>query len=120
MKKLFLHWLPVFLYSSLIFYLSSRSDVHAEHDKIAHTAAYTVLCLLFLWALRLHVKSLPALLLFAVLLTTFYGVGDEYHQSFVPGRESSIYDVMADFLGSMLGVTFYVLATRFSKHKSPA
>jgi VanZ family protein len=37
------------------------------------------------------------------LLATAYGVSDEYHQSFVPGRDASVRDVGSDFAGAALG-----------------
>ncbi len=118
LKKNSLHWFPVIFYLFLIFYLSSRSDVGVSHDKLAHIAAYSVMCVLFVWALCLHLKSLFPLIFCAIILTTLYGMSDEYHQSFVPGRDSSIYDVYADFAGALIGALFYVLITRFSKYKS--
>jgi VanZ family protein len=43
----------------------------------------------------------------ATLLATAYGVTDEYHQSFVPGRTSDPADVGKDFAGAALGALFY-------------
>jgi VanZ family protein len=40
----------------------------------------------------------------AMILVTVYGVLDEFHQHFVPGRSPDIYDVMSDAAGAMLGV----------------
>jgi VanZ family protein len=37
------------------------------------------------------------------LLATLYGVTDEVHQSFVPGRNPDWRDVVADGLGALLG-----------------
>lgn len=45
-------------------------------------------------------------LLFAVLIASLYGVSDEFHQFFVPGRVASVFDVFADVVGSILGVFF--------------
>src|SRR4051794_31700408 len=36
----------------------------------------------------------------ALLLATLYGVSDEFHQSFVPGRSPDPYDVLADSIGA--------------------
>jgi VanZ family protein len=36
-----------------------------------------------------------------------YGITDEIHQSFVPMRDASMYDVMADSIGSFVGAYFY-------------
>jgi hypothetical protein len=64
-------------------------------DKAAHFAAYALLG--FLWRRGLG-RFRPAF-----LLSALYGVVDEGHQSFVPGREVSFWDLLADFLGAYLG-----------------
>src|SRR5258706_7159938 len=43
----------------------------------------------------------------ATLLTTAYGVTDEYHQSFVPGRTSDPMDVAKDLAGSAAASFLY-------------
>ena len=45
-----------------------------------------------------------------LIVTAFgclYGITDELHQLFVPGREASVIDVAVDTLGSLLGGIFY-------------
>lgn len=37
-------------------------------------------------------------------LTMLYGISDEYHQSFVPGRDVGALDVLADGVGGFLAV----------------
>jgi VanZ family protein len=37
----------------------------------------------------------------SVLFSSLYGVSDEYHQSFVPGRTSTVDDWVADTAGAM-------------------
>jgi VanZ family protein len=39
----------------------------------------------------------------AVLISALYGVSDEYHQRFVPGRDFDVLDILADTLGSIVG-----------------
>ena len=39
-----------------------------------------------------------------VAIVMVYGLSDEFHQSFVPMRDASIYDVFADIIGGMLGI----------------
>lgn len=48
----------------------------------------------------------------AVLVAALYAAGDEYHQSFVPSRSSSVHDVVIDTIGAAAGVTVIALATR--------
>ena len=38
----------------------------------------------------------------ATLIATVYGITDEWHQSYVPGRTSDPLDVVADFVGALL------------------
>src|SRR5215212_11635254 len=46
----------------------------------------------------------------AIVLATTYGVSDEWHQSFVPGRSPDRYDVVADCVGATVGVALALLA----------
>jgi len=64
-------------------------------DKGAHFLAYGLLGFLLGVAFG---DFRPALLLAAL-----YGVVDEWHQSFVPGREAFGLDLLADFLGAYFG-----------------
>jgi VanZ family protein len=48
-----------------------------------------------------------------VALTLGYGITDEIHQMFVPGRIASVADILADITGGMLGAWIY-LKTRKS------
>jgi VanZ family protein len=45
-----------------------------------------------------------------VVLATLYGVSDEFHQSFVPGRTPDVHDVLADFSGAAIAVTLIAAA----------
>jgi VanZ family protein len=39
----------------------------------------------------------------AAAITIVYGVTDEFHQSFVPGRSADAYDLAADAAGALAG-----------------
>jgi VanZ family protein len=41
----------------------------------------------------------------AILISTLYGVSDEYHQMFVPGRTFDVLDMVADAIGSIAGAS---------------
>jgi len=43
---------------------------------------------------------------FVVLVATLYGMSDEWHQSFVHGRDASGFDVLADAAGALLVSVF--------------
>jgi len=40
---------------------------------------------------------------FAVFISVLWGLSDEIHQAFVPGRSSEVADVVADLFGSTVG-----------------
>jgi VanZ family protein len=111
-----LYWLPALVYMAGIFIASSIPDVGplpgGVSDKSAHTLAYAGLGVLVMYALaRGESKgvTLPRCLL-AILAATLYGMSDEWHQSFVPGRTAEWGDVRANAIGAVLGVTLAAAA----------
>jgi VanZ family protein len=101
-------WAPVAAQLLLIFALSSASQLPAPpgrlSDKQAHAIAYAVLALLLCRALaggRLSGLTAGRVVV-AALLTVAYGATDEWHQSFVPGRQSDVADLYADAMGAAL------------------
>jgi VanZ family protein len=97
----------------LIFFLSAQQEpgellpVRFEPDDgIAHVGMYMVLGLLLR---RACLRSGRQLLSGSPGLSTFvigwaYGVCDELHQAFVPGRTPEIYDVAMDAVGILIGI----------------
>jgi len=93
-------------YCGLIYWLSSQSYVPVPYvfdaqDKLIHAAAYAGMALLFWQAWQ---GRLPGywLLWMTVLFCSMYGISDEWHQSFVPGRDASVFDWLADTAGAFL------------------
>jgi hypothetical protein len=73
-------------------------------DKIVHALVYAVLGALTTRALIVAPGLAPApAALCGAALAALYGVSDEWHQSFVPGRFPSVGDVVADALGAAAG-----------------
>lgn len=111
MTKWLWYWGPVAGYVGLIFYVSSLPHPDKElpipelGDKALHIIEYAVLGALcfraFRWATtdRLAQRAF----LWAVLASSLYGLSDEVHQLFVPPRESSWLDCLADVIGSFVG-----------------
>jgi VanZ family protein len=102
-------WGPALLIMLIIFVLSSipsdempdfgRADTLFK--KLGHMAGYALLALAVLHGLN---RFTPAAIAAAWGLTVLYAVTDEFHQSLVPGRGSSIVDVGIDALGALLGL----------------
>ena len=103
-------WGPVVGLMAGIFFVSSLSDLHALpgglSDVGAHALVYGALGVALARALRdSGTGSLSRrAALAAVALTVAYGVTDELHQRFVPGRFAEWRDLTADTGGAVLGV----------------
>jgi len=102
-------WLPVGLYLALIFVLSSIPGLSAPgtfiyKDKVAHFLEYAGLGWLVHRAVRATWPAQPRLrrALLALFAIALFGVADEVFQAGTPGRDSSVYDWMADTLGASL------------------
>jgi VanZ family protein len=82
------------------------------NDKVEHGIAYSVGGALAAAALAPS-RRRSALVATAVLFCGLWGASDEFHQSFVPGRDSSVADLGADAVGGALGgAAFAVVASR--------
>jgi len=96
-------WGPFIAALAVVFWLSSLSDVPGARyvwDKALHGVGYTGLGLLALRAFHGGFKPLRlAPTLFAAAAVVLWGISDEFHQSFVPGRDASAWDVVADAIG---------------------
>lgn len=72
-------------------------------DKVAHLAIYGLLATLVARA------GFPGRRgWWAVLFVSLFGLTDEWHQSFTPGRSVEIADWVADTLGAVVAVAAYV------------
>jgi VanZ family protein len=112
-------FLPALAYGVLIFALSHQANplpfLPEEiflHDKLLHATEYAVLGGLLVHALRMAGLRPAAALFVAVALASLFGATDEFHQSFVPGRNSDVADWMADTLGAAVGALVATIALR--------
>lgn len=93
---------------AVLFALSSRplpESVSQVPDWTTHGAGYAILSVLVCRALAgglRHAATLRAALL-AVAISTLYGVTDEVHQAFVPGRNADPWDLVKDLGGALVG-----------------
>lgn len=103
---------PVLLYAALIVFLSSRQSLPSVrfNDKVMHFGEYAAFAFLINRALLQLFPRWPVrqTTLGAVVIASLFGVTDEIHQHFVPNRDASIYDLLADVAGSAVGAMAYV------------
>lgn len=89
--------------------------VPGDVDKIEHFGAYLVLTLLMYFSFRIQ-KKYVRLKKYAGRITfitaSVYGILDEVHQLFIPGRFYDIYDILADIAGVLIGLGLIELIKR--------
>ncbi len=106
-----LAWSAVALWLAFIFYWSAQSSLPGFHQSLpdlllkkgAHVAVFAVLALLTYRALRHDAGHVVALVAVAALAVG-YGALDEFHQSFVAGRNASALDVLIDTAGATVAL----------------
>lgn len=115
LQRFFFFWLPLIGYMLLIFILSSEpapEDIPDiwNFDKLLHFSAYGVLGILWFRALKKHLGEVrnKKLLFLSFLFATFYGISNEIHQHFIPEREASIADAIANGLGAYVFPFLYI------------
>lgn len=100
-------WSALVGYCGLIFWLSAQEtlpvpQVFNFQDKLIHAGAYFTMGA-FCWRAFRHLGLQSGhLALLSILFCSVYGLSDEWHQSFVPGRSSSGWDWLADTVGACL------------------
>lgn len=111
-RKVIRFWLPVVIWAVVIFLFSARPTRRATQifwqdfiiKKSAHVFEYGVLTLLLYRALKEVGVEKKEAGVYSIILAVLYGVSDEFHQSFTPGRESTIRDVIFDTIGAILAI----------------
>ena len=95
---------------AMLFGFSSLSTLPSPPAQLSfydvHIAAYAVLAALTARAMGKGLRDVSArAVLGAVVVSSLYGVSDEYHQVFVPGRSFDVLDMAADAIGSVVGAS---------------
>ncbi|MFH1415615.1 MAG: VanZ family protein [Elusimicrobiota bacterium] len=110
MQKRLMRFLPPIIWAALIYYLSSVPYLKSQFDvwdhflrKGAHIFEYGILMLL---VMPNFPKNNIRFRNIAAIICMLYAVTDEYHQSFVPGRHMSVFDVAWDSAGCLLAYVF--------------
>ena len=95
----------------VIFAFSSRSVIQASEfyladfvmKKTAHFVEYAVLSILVYRALTQAGIGPKKAMLISIIFSILYAISDEWHQSFTPGREPNVRDVIIDTVGVFAG-----------------
>jgi VanZ family protein len=108
--KIIKSWLLVLFWAGFIFFISHQSDLGLGLSEnwsflfsyLAHFLEYTILTFLLIAALQEHRLARKTVLILAVIFALAYAFSDEYHQSFIPGRQASGQDILIDGLAVFL------------------
>lgn len=90
--------------------LAAALPAWIEADKAVHTTLFALLTLLLRWPSRIRSGRAAAAL--ALALGTTWGVVDELHQAFVPGRSTDALDLVADAIGAAIAVSLFEIVRR--------
>lgn len=105
---------PAFLiFKDYFLWLFAATMLFAAEDKLIHALAYALMGLLAWMTFSHQQRTLAIVFCMSVVFCSLYGLSDEWHQSFVPGREASFGDWLADTLGATLVA---ILLFRLSNH----
>ena len=124
-------WLPVVIWIALMFF-GSTDLMSAEHTsrfllpflrwldpnislvtiarvhlflrKAAHVTEYAILTGLLFRATRGLIDGFWRRAAVAFVPAMIFAAADEFHQTFVPSRSGSVYDVLVDYSGAFLGI----------------
>jgi VanZ family protein len=114
--KVYVRFIPMVCIMGIIFFLSHQPGGFVQLpqffgiDKLAHVIAYGCLAGTFLYGLQPFLNTYNnkfAAVIIVVLLCLLFGISDEFHQSFIPGRSVSFWDVVADGFGAVLVVGWW-------------
>lgn len=102
--KKIIRLIPAILWMSFIYYLSSRSTIGIGQTKSErflilktfHLIEYSVLYALIFFAVN---RPRPS-----AVISYFYALSDEFHQSLIPGRDGKFVDTLIDLIGIVIGI----------------
>ena len=105
-------WGPAILIMAIIFIASATPGSDTPNfgawdvliKKAGHMLGYALLAAAYFRALSWRPQAARTQLIAAACLALCYAASDEFHQKFVPGRTSSIYDILVDMTGAAIGI----------------
>src|SRR5690606_5126483 len=123
-------WLPAAGVAVLIFALSQRSSFPRPRLAsdvvlaiVAHLVLFGALAVCVYWAYRPQTTRRLQRVVVTLALVVVYGITDEIHQSFVPGRHPSAFDVVVDAIGALaalLAIQAFERIRRERRARGPA
>ena len=85
-------------------------------DKLVHCVCFAGLTFWVAFSVGTKLPSKMRILL-PVIIVSLYGIVDEIHQSYVPGRECSVLDWCADTIGALIGSIIFFRLSEWIENK---
>jgi|SRR3989344_272598 len=85
-------------------------------STIYHLGIFFLFCLFFMISLSKGKSN--DWLFFAVLFSFFYGITDELHQLFVPGRHATLRDIFTNTVGIIFAFLIYYISIEWRNNKN--
>jgi len=80
-------------------------------DKLAHFGVFGLMGWVLTRGMILTNKKYPILI--SIVIGFIFAITDEWHQSFVPGRDADVLDVIADLIGLIVSANLYKLFSHY-------
>ena len=116
---LFVYWIALFVATTLP---GDKLPMIGISDKIEHFVSYFILAFYLNFTLHFQhkfKKLAESSSLYTILIVAIYGMVDELHQLFIPGRFCDILDWTADILGGLAGLMIVYIIIRSIKNNFP-
>ena len=120
-KNGWISWIITIVIAGLIFYFSSLTFPAGSGSGSNIYSIFYHIIIFFLFALFLSISLVKGKIkkdiILAIAIGIVYGISDEIHQLFVPGRSSAIFDVFLDSFGILTASVIYLLMLEFRDKK---
>ena len=83
--------------------------------KIAHFILYLIFAMLIMSALKQYEASFLEKCLIVILICSTYATLDEWHQHYIKGRASQVFDIFVDASGAFIGILLFNILTKITK-----
>lgn len=84
-------------------------NIDPQLQNLLHVPLFGVLQFLWLQALTRMKQTIRKAVVISLPICLVYACLDEFHQMFVPGRYSSLSDILLNVTGVILGVPFFII-----------
>lgn len=125
MKRRFTVYVVLLIvYMGIIFWVSSLPGEQLTPESalgiiisasVKHVSAYAILGILMSVVIAQVSNKTLSIIFYSSTFSSCYGIFDEIHQYFVPTRYCTLLDMYINIIGSITGVLFYLVLSRYTR-----